>query len=92
MSNTTQCALQKSGFKEDISIYQDEAQNVFAAIYHTPAPISKFRKCDPNLIKNSTVLQTRIKFGEDFKAMQIPIQATGERPRYLGKDVKITPG
>jgi len=77
------CALQASGFKEDILLHLTEKGQVIGAAYQSPV-IGLPRACDASLIKVPTMFLTRIKIGEPQESMVIPLQVTAPKPPTLG--------
>lgn len=76
------CALQSSGFKEDILLYLSEDGSIVGANYQSPV-IGLPRACDASLLHANTNFLTRIKIGEAQESMVIPVQATGPKPQGL---------
>ena len=76
------CALQISGFKEDIVLFVGEYGNLVAANYQSPV-IGLPRTCDAKALSDSTNFLTRIKIGDFAETQIIPIQATGPKPGNL---------
>ena len=76
------CALQSSGFKEDMMLYLDEDSAIVGANYQSPV-IGLPRPCDASLLGESTHFLTRVKVGEPQESMVIPVQATGPKPQGL---------
>mmetsp|Transcript_14868 Transcript_14868/g.22360 ORF Transcript_14868/g.22360 Transcript_14868/m.22360 type:complete len:236 (+) Transcript_14868:106-813(+) len=83
------CDLQKSGFKEDISLHVDRDFNVVGIHYTSPVTALP-RPCDPKKVPDNTPLAfySKIKVIEAAPAQSIPIQAQGPRPPYL-QNVKL---
>jgi len=79
------CNLQKSGFKEDIALFvsADESLTIRGTSYNSPV-IGLARPCDPNTLKTPAMFLTRIKMGENQKTLEVPLQASGSKPYYLG--------
>jgi len=77
------CALQASGFKEDILLHLTEKGQVVGAAYQSPV-IGLPRACDASLVKVPTMFLTRIKIGEPQESMMIPLQVTAPKPPTLG--------
>jgi hypothetical protein len=82
------CELQKSAFKEDLTMYIDTSKNVMGVSYSSPV-IALSRPCDPSKIKEPISFQTRIKFGEHMVAQVIPMQAFGQRPVNIPQNIKL---
>lgn len=78
------CSLQKSGFKEDISLFvsADENLTIRGTSYNSPV-IGLARTCDANTLKTPAMFLSRIKTGENQKTLDVPLQATGSKPYYL---------
>jgi hypothetical protein len=77
------CALQASGFKEDILLHLTAQGQLVGAAYQSPI-IGLPRACDAALVKVPTMFLTRIKIGEPQESMMIPLQVTAPRPPTLG--------
>ena len=77
------CALQASGFKEDILLHLTEQGQLVGAAYQSPV-IGLPRACDAALVKVPTMFLTRIKIGEPQESMMIPLQVTAPKPPTLG--------
>ena len=76
------CELQKSGFKEDISVFLGPNQNVVGLSYSSPV-IAFSRSCDHEKLAVPTLLLSRIKVSEGESSMAIPMQAQGPKPHAL---------
>jgi hypothetical protein len=78
------CSLQKSGFKEDLSVFlsADESLTIRGTSYNSPI-IGMARMCDPKTLKAPSMFLSRIKVGENQKMQEIPLQAVGSKPYYL---------
>jgi hypothetical protein len=83
------CALQASGFKEDILLYLSDKGHLLGATYQSPV-IGLPRPCDASLIKIPTAFLTRIKIGDAQESMIVPLQATAPKPAVLGS-VNLAP-
>jgi len=77
------CELQKSGFKEDLSIYLSVNHDVVGLAYSSPV-IALPRPCDESKILLPTVFHSRIKIADGEAAMVIPMQAQGPKPQIMG--------
>ncbi len=79
------CGLQKSGFKEDLSLFvsADESLTIRGTSYNSPV-IGLARTCDASTLKTPAMFLSRIKMGENQKTLEVPLQATGNKPYYLG--------
>ena len=76
------CELQKSGFKEDISVYLGQNKNVVGLSYSSPV-IALSRSCDPEKLAVPTVLLSRLKVSQGESSMSVPMQAQGPKPQTL---------
>lgn len=82
------CALQRSGFKEDILLYVGDDGNIMGGNYQSPV-IGLPRACDAAKLVEPTTFLTRIKVGDAQESMIIPVQATGPKPASL-QHVKVS--
>ena len=76
------CELQKSGFKEDLSVFLGPNRNVVGFSYSSPV-IALSRSCDPDKLVVPTMLLTRLKVSEGEPSMVVPILAQGPKPQTL---------
>ena len=78
------CSLQKSGFKEDISLFVSPDNNltIRGTSYNSPV-IGLARTCDADALKTPAMFLSRIKIGENQKTLEVPLQATGNKPYHL---------
>lgn len=76
------CDLQRSGFKEDISVYMGQNQNVVGLSYSSPV-IALSRSCDPEKLAVPTMLLSRLKVSQGEASMAVPLQAQGPKPPTL---------
>lgn len=76
------CELQKSGFKEDLTIFVGPNRNVVGFSYSSPV-IALSRSCDADKVSVPTMLLSRIKVTEGETSMVVPIQAQGPKPMTL---------
>ena len=76
------CALQKSGFKEDLTVFVGPNRNIVGLSYSSPV-IALSRSCDPNKLAVPTLLMTRLKVTEGETSMALPITAEGPKPHTL---------
>lgn len=76
------CDLQKSGFKEDISVYLGQNRNVVGLSYSSPV-IALSRSCDPEKLAVPAVLLSRLKVSQGESSMSVPMQAQGPKPQTL---------
>jgi len=76
------CELQKSGFKEDLSIFLGANRNIVGLSYSSPV-IALSRSCDAEKLVSPTMLMTRIKASEGETSMTVPVLAQGPKPHTL---------
>jgi hypothetical protein len=76
------CELQKSGFKEDLSVFLGPNRNVVGFSYASPV-IALSRSCDPEKLASPTMLLTRLKVSEGEPSMVVPLLAQGPKPHTL---------
>lgn len=76
------CELQKSGFKDDLTLHLDNNDQIIGLSYSSPEIILS-RSCDPSLITGPVPLQTRVKLAEPDVAQVIPIQVFGPKPQTM---------
>jgi hypothetical protein len=76
------CELQKSGFKEDLTVFVGPNRNVVGFSYSSPV-IALSRSCDADKVNVPTMLLSRIKVTEGETSMVVPIQAQGPKPMTL---------
>ena len=81
-SSIPACALQKSGFKEDISLFFGDGGELIGTSYQSPT-IGMPRPCDPSKLRTPINFLTRIKIGGIQESMTISVQATGPKPPML---------
>ena len=76
------CELQKSGFKEDLTVYIGPNRNIVGFSYSSPV-IALSRSCDADKLSVPTIFLSRIKVTEGETSMVVPIQAQGPKPMTL---------
>lgn len=76
------CYIQRSGFKEDITVFVGIRRNVVGFSYSSPV-IALSRPCDAEAILAPITLLTRLKVTEGETSMVVPMQAQGPKPQIL---------
>mmetsp|Transcript_5696 Transcript_5696/g.5894 ORF Transcript_5696/g.5894 Transcript_5696/m.5894 type:complete len:273 (+) Transcript_5696:226-1044(+) len=83
------CELQKSGFKDEITLYLDKYDDIISMDYSAPVTALP-RPCDPSKITGSIQFQTKVKVADRLFAQSIPLNAMGPVPEDMKKsNVKI---
>lgn len=86
------CDLQKSGFKEDISLHLDVAGDIVGLVYLSRTGSSAIeRACDSARVPQNLQLQTRVKALAQAIAQSVPVIVQGPKPPYL-KNVNLGDG
>eukprot|EP01035_Chromulina_nebulosa_P019148 gene19148-24987_t len=83
LSSIPACELQKSGFKEDITIHLDDSEKFIIGLSYSSPMMAMARPCNPNKVQSPQVIHTKLKIGEKTAAQLIPLNVLGPRPPQL---------
>eukprot|EP01041_Mallomonas_annulata_P007947 gene7947-16275_t len=81
------CELQKSGFREEITVHFDKNDSIIGLEYSSPV-IALPRPCDPEKVTAPVIFQTTVKVADKQFAQSIPLNVIGTRPAHM-QNIKI---
>jgi len=73
------CELQKSGFKEEITLHLDKNDGVISVEYSSPVT-ALARPCDPSKVAESVTFQTKLKVADRLFVQSLPLNIVASVP------------
>ena len=84
------CQLQKSGFKEELTLHLDLSDGIIAANYFSRIHSAIARPCDPNRVPATLKMTPRVRIADPTVAQSVPVIAMGHVPPTLQVRLVLT--